>query len=213
MVYTDDRLEGKPPGEIAPAERNVIPLRSINELTQITINKWNANEALIEKTQRKVNLARIEVGFLLLELKQRIDAGEYGELAVWWEFYEEKFKRSRRDAERLMVIAAADDPKAAYELEKAATRERMQATRAKQALAHISACAPSTARAEPPRKSKLPSYIPPASVADAAVQDAAADTEIGQLIDGFLRLPMRQRARFVVRLKQVYRQFTRRWRG
>jgi hypothetical protein len=82
----------------------------------------------VVSTQSKFFNARIECGRTLLELRQRIEAGEAGNIA-WWAWYGEKFARSRRDAERVMDLASAENPVAAYEQEKAETRERVRAVR------------------------------------------------------------------------------------
>ena len=60
---------------------------------------------LVEKAERKVNGARIEAGRVLLELRGLIE----GSGLRWWDYYEERFARSRRDAEKLMSIASAED--------------------------------------------------------------------------------------------------------
>jgi hypothetical protein len=83
----------------------VTPLRSIDELCVIALNEWKAMDELIEATRKKVQARRIKIGHLLLELQQRIDAGENGDLCTFWEWFEDMFTRSRSDAERLMTIA------------------------------------------------------------------------------------------------------------
>lgn len=102
--------------EIAPLEaRETIPLRSIDELCAIALGEWNAVDDLIERAREKIWARRIKIGHLLLELQQRIDAGENGDLCNFWEWYADMFTRSRSDAERLMAIARDDDPEAAYQ--------------------------------------------------------------------------------------------------
>jgi hypothetical protein len=124
------------PNLVGAGKGDVVYLKPIEELTALGIKQWKAGDA----ASRKLNAQRIQVGFILLELKQRIEAGERGQVE-WWKWFDENFKkRSRRDAQRLMGIAASDDPNYAYELEKVAQRGRMQDLRARQALAH---CAPS----------------------------------------------------------------------
>jgi hypothetical protein len=102
--------------EIAPFEaRETIPLRSIDELCAIALSEWNAIDELIERAREKIWARRIKIGHLLLELQQRIDAGENGDLCNFWEWYADMFTRSRSDAERLMTIARDDDPEGAYQ--------------------------------------------------------------------------------------------------
>jgi hypothetical protein len=102
--------------EVACVEaRDTIPLRSIDELCIIALNEWKAMDVLIEGARKKVQARRIKIGHILLELQQRIDAGENGDLCTFWEWFEDMFTRSRSDAERLMTIARDDDPEGAYQ--------------------------------------------------------------------------------------------------
>jgi hypothetical protein len=82
------------------------------------------------RCEKKAYSARIYTGQLLLELRARIEAGEAGDNINWWEWHEAKFVRSRRDAEKVMALAKADDPEAAHEQEKAKAREGMRQRRA-----------------------------------------------------------------------------------
>ena len=101
--------------EIVPFEaRETVPLRSIDELCAVALSEWNAIDELIERA-REIQARRIKIGHLLLELQQRIDAGENGDLCTFWEWYAGMFTRSRSDAERLMTIARDDNSEAAYQ--------------------------------------------------------------------------------------------------
>jgi hypothetical protein len=73
---------------------------------------------------RKAESCRLYAGKLLLALRQRIEAGEAGEGVNWWEWYESKFVRSRKDAEKVMRLASAEDFEAAEAKEKAAQKIR-----------------------------------------------------------------------------------------
>jgi hypothetical protein len=109
-------LEVAAVSKIIPVKaREIIPLRSIDELCATTLGEWNAMDELIEGARKKVQARRVKIGHILLELQQRIDAGENGELCTFWEWYADMFTRSRGDAERLMTIARDDDPEAAYQ--------------------------------------------------------------------------------------------------
>ena len=68
---------------------------------------------------------QIEVGLILWELRERIEAGEKGQIK-WWAWYEENLLsvRSRSYAESVMALAKKENPKAALEERKAADRER-----------------------------------------------------------------------------------------
>ena len=81
-----------------------------------------------DRAEVRRNQHRLAAGQLLLRLRQRIEAGEDGDIA-WWDWFEENIERSRKDGERLMRIASAEDPKAALEVERAKDRERKRIAR------------------------------------------------------------------------------------
>jgi hypothetical protein len=70
---------------------------------------------------------RIRAAARLNDLRKRIEDGEAGEGVNWWEWYESKFVRSRKDAEKVMALARSDDPEGAIEQERAKQRERDRA--------------------------------------------------------------------------------------
>ena len=208
-------------------KRNVVRPKSIEELTALAKNKWGALYTFIEKAQRKAKADRIQVGFILLELKQRIEAGEHG--GQWREYFDRNFKRSHRDADRLMEIAATDDPQYAYELEKTAQRQRMRDLRESRAVEdrRTSECAPSQSEQNQeveldgePIQSKLPlddgpsltsrrinsfrNKLPKPIAGDDPEGDAAADPVITGIIEDFLKLEPRQQDRCMRRLMAVY---------
>jgi hypothetical protein len=78
----------------------------------------------------KAHRARIAAGEMLLELRERIEAGEAGKGVEWWPWYGSKFVRSRRDAEKVMAIAASDYPEAAAAAERERNREAKRRERA-----------------------------------------------------------------------------------
>ena len=57
----------------------------------------------------------LDAGRMLLELRNRVEA----EGEDRWVWQKGKFRRSRKDMEKLMRMARADDPEAAFEEEKA----------------------------------------------------------------------------------------------
>jgi hypothetical protein len=111
---------------------NVIELREFNEVVRITNRKIEA----IEQSDKKTKSLQIEVGELLIELRNRINAGEIGELAVWWEWFEENrmlFRNiSQATAEAYMQIAGAPDP------EKRLAKHREQGAARQEAFRHKS---------------------------------------------------------------------------
>lgn len=68
---------------------------------------------------------RLNAGRMLLELRATIEAG--GE--NWWLWQKGRFDRGRKDMEKLMRMASADDPEAALEEERADRRESMAKSR------------------------------------------------------------------------------------
>jgi hypothetical protein len=103
----------------------VIQLRDFNEVVRICGRKIEA----IETSTQKVRALRIEVGQLLIELRDRVEAGEIGELANWWDWFEDNKALfgsiERRTAERYMQVAGDPDPVAKQdELRKKNTEQR-----------------------------------------------------------------------------------------
>jgi hypothetical protein len=77
---------------------------------------------------------RLAAGQKLLSLRQRIEAGEEGDVA-WWDWFEtQDMGRGRKDCERLMRIASADDPEAALADDQAKTRDRVRRLRAERTV-------------------------------------------------------------------------------
>jgi hypothetical protein len=56
--------------------------------------------------------SRLRAAQILLELQNRVKAGEAGDV-TWWKWFGQNSNRSRKDAEKLLKIARAPDPKAA----------------------------------------------------------------------------------------------------
>jgi hypothetical protein len=88
----------------------VVPLRPLDEMVLLIHKKFD----VVVRKQEEFKIARIEAGRLLLELRSRVEAGEDGRVS-WWDWYGQKFARSRRDAERVMEIASQEDPEWAYD--------------------------------------------------------------------------------------------------
>jgi hypothetical protein len=84
-----------------------------------------------DKFEEKARYARLEVGYRLLELRQRVERGEAGGDVEWWIWIKGYIARTRRDMEKCMALARAEDPEAAVEAERTATREAVRKHRAK----------------------------------------------------------------------------------
>jgi hypothetical protein len=87
----------------------VVPHRTMKHLVLDIQKKF---QRTIEVHQ-KFRAERIRLGQDLLEARARVEAGEEGNIG-WWEWYQQKFTRSREDAEKVMAIARAENPEAAY---------------------------------------------------------------------------------------------------
>ena len=71
---------------------------------------------------------RITAGQLLIEARERVTAGEAGNMG-WQTWCLANIDRSYRNVQRLITVAKADDPQAALEKDRATARERMQRSR------------------------------------------------------------------------------------
>jgi hypothetical protein len=81
----------------------------------------------------KMGRSRLKAGREMWQLRERVEAGDpEAEGLSWWDYYNKHLKahlRSRRDAEKIMALAKADDPEAALEKERSAQRQRDHAAR------------------------------------------------------------------------------------
>jgi hypothetical protein len=169
---------------------------------------------VIEKAERRVNLARIEAGRVLLELRYQIEASGLR----WWEYYQDHFARSRRDAERLMQIASAEDPVEAYKAQGARNAAAVAAHRERKQLAQQDVTPPRlTCKAQlepaieavepeiyaPEPKTKLPSR---SKRYPEAPEDVAL---IGDILDRFRRLSWGGRVKAMQAINEQYAQWQR----
>ena len=120
--------------------------------------------------------ARITTGRLLLDLRERIDSGEAGAGVKWWDWYRENIVRSRKDGEKCMRLAGADDPDTAAEKDRAVAREGMRRHRG----ANVS--------------SKKTSQH----------QDGGADDLVERALQLVEEMTAEQRRRFIATVKETY---------
>jgi hypothetical protein len=116
----------------ALAKRTATALQPVSLDEAVRAIHLKFDEAI--KADIKAHKARIATGQLLLDLRRRIESGEAGADVEWWPWYESKFVRSRKDAERLMRIASAEDPEAALIGEREKTRIAVAKHREKKAV-------------------------------------------------------------------------------
>jgi hypothetical protein len=108
---------------------------SLDDTVRAIQAKWVASNEFSGKARK----ARIAAGQMLIALRKRIEAGEAGEGVEWWPWYRSKLGRSRKDAEKIMALAGADDPEAAEVAAREKNAEEQRRSRArKRAAADVS---------------------------------------------------------------------------
>ena len=94
-----------------------------------------ARWAEADRTLAKGGSIRVEVGMRLLALRKRIEAGEAGKGTQWWPWVRDYIcTRTKRDMEKCMALARAEDPQAAAEMERINTRNSVRAHRQRSGL-------------------------------------------------------------------------------
>lgn len=94
------------------------------------VARIEASFVKIKSYSEKADQFRISAGKQFVELQARIETGEAGKSVKWWAWYAEHFKnRTRRDAQKVMALARADDPDAAAEKERTKNCEAKPAQR------------------------------------------------------------------------------------
>src|SRR5271169_6514679 len=84
--------------------------------------------AKIKACLARADNQRITAGQLLIEARERVGAGEAGNME-WPAWCSANIDRSYRNVQRLIAVAKADDPQAALEENRAAARERTRRSR------------------------------------------------------------------------------------
>ena len=103
---------------VAKRTATAVKLKPIADVVrQIKTHIYDANNAEVRCVKH-----RLQAGQLLLQLRERIESGEAGNGINWWEWCEQHVERSRKDCEKLMRIASADDPEAALVEDREKTR-------------------------------------------------------------------------------------------
>jgi hypothetical protein len=163
-------------------------VRTIDELVLAAHKKWE----WIDGVKTKYHSARAELAVTLLELRQRVEAGECGQV-TWWEWYGDHFTRSRGDAEKLLAIASADEPLAAYIAAKASDAERSQKYRDQKKLPSDRQRGNSTTQSKP--KFTVVSAPDPEP-------DEIREELIDQAMDIVKMLTLQERLRFFAKLRK-----------
>jgi hypothetical protein len=128
---------------------------TIPELKVVILKKWEEGDSLAKRTRS----SRLELGRLLVKLRERVEGGEEGDQAAiaWWEWYEDNFRRPRSEAEKAIALAMeaarTGDPAGTVARHRALDAARKAASRAQpkpQPISEVSAGRPAEApRPEP----------------------------------------------------------------
>lgn len=101
-----------------------------NQTIEMLVADIRAHLLDAQGAETKFRKHRLAAGQKLVELRGRVEKGEAGDGVNWWEYYEARFSRSRKDAEKLMQMAKADDPEAAEEEARTKNNEQHRNRRA-----------------------------------------------------------------------------------
>src|SRR4051812_8154178 len=96
----------------------------------VVAGKINANLDIAEKATENARQKRVSAGLLLIEARQRVEAGEAGVQMTWTWWLRDNIKRSEGDCRKVMRIAGAKDPHAEAERQRKAAATSMAKTRA-----------------------------------------------------------------------------------
>jgi len=113
-----------------PALRRNNGDRTMAISTEDQVAAINNTLVLADEAAVKSNNHRLEAGKMLVALRQQVE--RQGE--KWWKWQEGKFSRSRKDIEKLMRLASAPDPEAAFEEQKARVRDELKRSRERSLL-------------------------------------------------------------------------------
>ncbi len=124
--FAADMAARKQAEGVTLAALNTPRIAQEREVSGAGSNVPTIDEAVLEINEllNQADATRLDAGRKFLALRARVEAGEVGSGAKWWEFYGKHFTRSRKDAEKLMRLAQSDDPEAAIEAEKRAQKIR-----------------------------------------------------------------------------------------
>lgn len=167
-------------------------------------HRKTVNDLLLLATKRmtEAKSSCVRAGETLLELRERIEAGEAGDVG-WWDYYEKHFAFTRRHAERLMALASQENPQQAHEQAKAKHAADMRERRVEQAencnhATHVSR------KNNPIESSPRPQLR---IVATEKPQEPELRWGLIEEAIGLVRAMSRaERLQFVMQLKKIYRE-------
>jgi hypothetical protein len=179
------------------AEVKLILRDDLGELVHQIHKLWDDAEAFAREAQVKYKSKRIRIGIALLEAKRRVEAGEGGALS-WWDWYKRHFERSREDATRVMKMAAAENPEAAHEAEKAKARDGMRALRDRRRVINNDDVNHKGTACSQPVLKVVESVTPPEPIVDYTMANDALNL--------FKRMNIPTRKYFIANLRKAYRE-------
>jgi hypothetical protein len=106
------------------ALKEVVSRHETAPLDQVA-NAINIKLRLGDQKEHEVHNHRLEAGTMLVSLRERVEA----EGLDWWSWAKGRFDRSRKDIEKVMRLASADDPVAAAAKERANAKAGMSRAR------------------------------------------------------------------------------------
>jgi hypothetical protein len=102
------------------AEQETAPLDMVVKVINITLGTAETYDDNACSYREKARQCRTAAAMMFVILRRRVEAEGHD----WWKWQQGKFDRSRKDIEKLLRIASAGDPQAAYEAERAKGRAR-----------------------------------------------------------------------------------------
>jgi hypothetical protein len=178
-------------------QNKVVPIRrSVQDLRDLILTKWLKGDAQVAKLQTVIRSARLEIGLMLVELRERIEAGEAGD-RDWWAWCRNHLAdRSRKDIERLLAIASSDDPAAALEAQRAKSRTGMARLRKVRAEEHGANIVDVSANGSPTHSAEITASPTLGPISRAKIEE---------VVEMFLDLNAAERDVCMLRLEEIYR--------
>lgn len=117
---------------------DIIALRPVTQATLDQLVKSIVHHVYVARdAEGKMGRSRLKAGREMLLLRQRVESGDpEADGLTWWKYYARDLRahfRSRKDAEKIMAIAAADDPDAALAEARASNAEQQRQSRKRKA--------------------------------------------------------------------------------
>jgi hypothetical protein len=188
-----------------------LPQQSLEDLTRqlaVMIMEGRRLHAKRQSIDDKMEDLRLRLGQKLLEVRRRVEAGEVSDESAidWWGWFEDVVSPvssiSRKQAERWMAIAGADDPQAAALEYRERDASHQAAYRERKRLA--APAAPLTSEGEEHEPGAVRRLVPKRAPPLFTGHDVDESAEIEQIVALIRRLTWNGRALLMKRIKQLY---------